>query len=66
MDEWKKIVLSSESQFIIHHVDGCVWLSDILVEQLLIQCTPGHTQDDYGSFLLFGMFLWVSLVQNKL
>ncbi|GBM96662.1 hypothetical protein AVEN_29480-1 [Araneus ventricosus] len=52
MDEWKKVVWSDESRFIIHHVDGRFRVRRLPDEQLLPSCTAGHTQAGGGGIML--------------
>ncbi|GFV99621.1 transposable element Tcb1 transposase [Trichonephila clavipes] len=55
------VAWSDESQFVIHHADGRVRIRRLPGEQLLPQCTVGHTQAGGGGILLWGTFSWASL-----
>ncbi|GBM37102.1 hypothetical protein AVEN_68710-1 [Araneus ventricosus] len=61
MDEWKRVVSSDESRFLIHHVDGRVRVRRLPGEQLLPTCTAGHTQVGGGGIMLWGTFSWAAL-----
>ncbi|GBN66476.1 Transposable element Tc1 transposase [Araneus ventricosus] len=61
MDEWKRVVWSDESRFLIHHINGRVRVRILPGEQLLLSCTAGHTQAGSGSIMLWGMFSLVAL-----
>ncbi|GBN55214.1 hypothetical protein AVEN_246141-1 [Araneus ventricosus] len=56
MDEWKRVALSDESRFLIHHIDGRVRVRRLPGEQLLPSCTAGHTQAGGGCIMLWGTF----------
>ncbi|GFX09605.1 transposable element Tcb1 transposase [Trichonephila clavipes] len=61
MDQWERVVWSNESRFAIHHADGRVRIRRLPGEQLLPQCTVGHTQACDGSIMLWETFSWASL-----
>ena len=61
MDQWKRVSWSDESQFVIHHANGCIRICLLLSKQLLPQYTAGHTQASGDSIMLWGMFSWESL-----
>ncbi|GBN77436.1 hypothetical protein AVEN_146607-1 [Araneus ventricosus] len=61
MDEWKRVALSDESRFLIHHVDGRVRVRSLPGEQLLPSCTEGHIQAGGGGIMRLGMFSWAAL-----
>ncbi|GBO42208.1 Transposable element Tc1 transposase [Araneus ventricosus] len=61
MDEWKRVVWSDESRFLIHHVDGRVSVRRLPGQQLLPSCTAGHTQAGDGGIMLWGTFSWAAL-----
>ncbi|GFU03065.1 transposable element Tc1 transposase [Trichonephila clavipes] len=61
MDQWERVACSDESLFVIHHADGRVRIRRLPGEQLLPQCTVGHTQAGGGGIMLWGTFSWASL-----
>ncbi|KFM65621.1 Transposable element Tcb1 transposase, partial [Stegodyphus mimosarum] len=54
MDQWERVAWSDESRFVNHHVDGRVRIRRLPGEQLLPQCTVGHTQAIGGGIILWG------------
>ncbi|GFW05005.1 uncharacterized protein TNCV_597991 [Trichonephila clavipes] len=51
---WERVAWSDESRFVIHPADGRVSIRRHLGEQLLPQCTVGHTQAGSGGIMLWG------------
>ncbi|GFV44217.1 transposase domain containing protein [Trichonephila clavipes] len=59
MDQWERVAWSDESWFVIHHADGRNRIRRLPGEQLLLQCTLGHTPAGGGSIMLFwDPWLW--------
>ncbi|GFT41185.1 transposase domain containing protein [Trichonephila clavipes] len=61
MDQWERVALSDESRFAIHPADGRIRIRRLPGEQLLPQCTVGHTQAGGGSIMLWRTFSWAFL-----
>lgn len=60
MDQWERVAWSDESRFVLHDADGRVRIRRLPGEQLLPQCTVGHTQAGGGGIMLWGTFSWAS------
>ncbi|GFT08011.1 transposable element Tcb1 transposase [Trichonephila clavipes] len=61
MNEWERVTWSNESRFVIHHADGHIRIRRLPCEQLLLQCTVGHTLAGGGSIMIWGTFSWAFL-----
>ncbi|GFW30252.1 transposable element Tc1 transposase [Trichonephila clavipes] len=61
-DQWERVAWSDESWFVINHADGRIRIRRLPGEQLLPQCTVGHTHTGGGSIMLRGTFSWAFLV----
>ena len=59
MEQWKSVVWSDESRFLLHHVDGRV--RRLPGEHIVPGCTMGRRQAGGGSVMLWAMFCWETL-----
>ncbi|KAK3523811.1 hypothetical protein QTP70_010172 [Hemibagrus guttatus] len=60
-EQWKKVVWSDESRFLLHHVDGRVRVCLLPGEHMAPGCTMGRRRAGGGSVLLWSMFCWETL-----
>ncbi|KAJ8276573.1 hypothetical protein COCON_G00083250, partial [Conger conger] len=61
LEQWKKVVWSDESRFLLHHVDGQVRVRSLPGEEMAPECTVERRQDGGGSMMLWAMFCWETL-----
>ncbi|GBN58371.1 hypothetical protein AVEN_17900-1 [Araneus ventricosus] len=61
IDEWKRVISSDKSRFLVHRVDGRVRARRLPGEQLLTSCTAGHILAGGGGIMLWGAFSWAAL-----
>ena len=59
-EQWKKVVWSDESCFLLHHVDGRV--RRLPGEHMAPGCTMGRRQAGGGSVMLWAVFCWETAI----
>uniref|UniRef100_A0A3Q1K3H4 Uncharacterized protein n=1 Tax=Anabas testudineus TaxID=64144 RepID=A0A3Q1K3H4_ANATE len=60
-EQWKKVAWSGESQFLLHDVDGQVYVRRLTGEEVAPECTMESGQPGGGSVTLWAIFCWDSL-----
>ncbi len=60
MKQWKKVVWSDESHFLLH-VNGRVRVRCLPGEEMAPGCTMGRRQAGRGSVMLWAMFCWETM-----
>ena len=61
LEQWKKVVWSDESRFLLDHVDGRIRVRRLPGEVMAPECTVRRRQVGGESVMLWAMFCWETL-----